>query len=224
MPSRHTPAPPMHDGSKPPVTGNEAPIPTAVGALRVALGQLGRAIERLSDAQYARADDAPLDGTIGGHTRHCLDHVRALIAAAEHEGDEDGSGGLIDYDERARGTAIETDRAAALRAVEELGRGLTRMGGAGDRALSLRATIAADGANAGAWSTLGREAVFVLSHTVHHQAIIAGLIRWQGGEVEPGFGFAASTLRAGRDGREGAAGRGSGGGVEAGAGAGMERT
>jgi uncharacterized damage-inducible protein DinB len=45
-----------------------------------------------------------------------------------------------------------------------------------------------------AWSTLARELAFVLAHTVHHQAMIALLLEWQGIHLpSERFGLAPST-------------------------------
>ena len=44
-------------------------------------------------------------------------------------------------------------------------------------------------------STIERELKFLVSHTVHHYAIIALQLRHQGVEPGPEFGVAPSTLR-----------------------------
>jgi uncharacterized damage-inducible protein DinB len=43
-------------------------------------------------------------------------------------------------------------------------------------------------------TTVGRELVFVLSHTVHHNALIAVMARTLGVSVPDRFGYAPSTL------------------------------
>lgn len=157
----------------------------AVGALWEAMAQLCQAVRRLDDARYAAASGV-LGGTVGGHVRHCLDHIRALFEAART--------GVVDYDRRERGTAVETDRQAAVAAMSEAIDALAGLSAQNDGPVVVRSTVAADGAAVTTGSTLGREVVFALSHTVHHQAIIAGIIRSLGGEVEDGFGVAPATL------------------------------
>jgi hypothetical protein len=44
-------------------------------------------------------------------------------------------------------------------------------------------------------STVGRELQYLLSHTIHHYAIIGSILRAQGREPGPDFGVAPSTLR-----------------------------
>ena len=45
-------------------------------------------------------------------------------------------------------------------------------------------------------STLSRELQFLVSHTVHHDALIAAAARALGVATEPDFGIAPSTLKA----------------------------
>ena len=65
---------------------------------------------------------ATFGGSIGGHVRHCLDHVAALLDGLD--------GGVVDYEARERGTAAEGDPAAAAW-VAELDARLAAMGGGG---------------------------------------------------------------------------------------------
>src|SRR5262245_47482486 len=92
-----------------------APHPAAIPLVGV-LGQLAEVLSHLPPDDYARKPVGVVASSVGGHVRHCLDHVGALLAALE-------CGGL-DYDHRERGTDVETDRGAALallrRQVEQL--------------------------------------------------------------------------------------------------------
>src|SRR5687768_2196593 len=88
----------------------ELPAPTVTPLIRL-LEQYAQVLSRLTDEQYATKPVGPVDGSIGGHTRHCLDHVRALLAAAEN--------GVLNYDHRTRETQLEADRTFALRCIRE---------------------------------------------------------------------------------------------------------
>jgi uncharacterized damage-inducible protein DinB len=44
-------------------------------------------------------------------------------------------------------------------------------------------------------TTRRRELAFVISHTVHHQALIAVLVALAGGEIPEAFGLAPTTPR-----------------------------
>lgn len=161
----------------------------AVVGLDQVLAGVARLLRATTPAQY-RAVPENLPGvaaSIGGHTRHCLDHLRALLDGAES--------GTIDYDRRLRGTAIEADRDAALNELERLRQRLKqvpRAALAGE--VSVRCAVCADEAPRAYPSTLAREMVFVLSHTIHHNALLAVLAGHFGIAVPPDFGYAPSTL------------------------------
>jgi uncharacterized damage-inducible protein DinB len=55
------------------------------------------------------------------------------------------------------------------------------------------AQLAADGRTVVTSSTIGRELAFVISHTIHHSAIINVLLRQRHVSTPTGFGYAAST-------------------------------
>ncbi|MEL7059058.1 MAG: DinB family protein [Acidobacteriota bacterium] len=127
-------------------------------------------------------------GSAGAHLRHVLDYYRCFLGGLED--------GAVDYDARSRDRTVETDRGAASAAIAEIVERLDALSESTfDRALEIKV-------DAAAWrdsgrlthSTVGRELQFLLSHTVHHYALIAMLLRLQ--NVEPGdaFGVAPSTL------------------------------
>ena len=125
---------------------------------------------------------------IGPHIRHCLDFYEALLGG--------WSAGRVDYDRRARDPELEADPRAAVAAFDSVAARLTALpSDALDRGLR----VAADATDEQAprrWtrSSLGRELRFLLSHTIHHYALVALLLRQR--DIEPGsdFGVAPSTL------------------------------
>lgn len=156
-------------------------------ALSAALGQLAALLEALTDLQYADASPAAFSSSVGNHVRHCLDHVEALLVGAES--------GVIDYDARERGTVIETDRSAALAAVRRYQRQLhTLPPAAADMPIRLTTLLDPAAPPALVASTLGREFAFVLSHTIHHSALIGALTRTLGVEPPRYFGYAPATI------------------------------
>lgn len=143
-------------------------------------------LEALSDEQYAASPD-PECGAIGAHVRHCLDHVRALLSGAE--------AGLIDYDARERGTDIEQQRAAGLRETRALRDALMALSVDGmDAPLRVRVLVAATGPTITTASSLNRELVFVLSHTIHHHALMAVIARAHAVPLPENFGCAPATI------------------------------
>jgi uncharacterized damage-inducible protein DinB len=151
------------------------------------LGQGLDLIQRLTDEQYSTAPPTFYRGGVGAHFRHILDHYDSFL---------DGLGrGRIDYDARARDRSLETDRAAAVLKIREICRRLDDLED-GDGRRALEATLLCGDPGQLVWSptSVSRELQFLVSHTVHHYAVIAAILRPQG--VEPGddFGVAPSTL------------------------------
>jgi uncharacterized damage-inducible protein DinB len=157
-------------------------------ALAASLGELAALLEGATDVDYLSKPSAGVSGSVGAHVRHCLDHVEAVL---------DGTtGAWMTYDERRRDTPVEHDRALGVatlrRAVERLSRMPARPA---DEPLTLEALLDRDGLRVQVRSSLGRELVFVLQHTLHHQALIALLLAGRGLLVPPLFGYAPSTKK-----------------------------
>ncbi len=112
-------------------------VPVAVRRLVAVLHQLSDLSESLTDEQFTRVPGGAVSSTIGGHVRHNLDHVDALLVGLRT--------GRSDYDRRDR-------------------------------------------------STPDRERAFVLSHIVHHNALIAVIVRLVGAEPPADFGYAPFTV------------------------------
>src|SRR5262245_52998395 len=129
-----------------------APLQSLAGLLH----ELGRLIDGLDDVEYAMPAPGRSSGGIGGHVRHCLDHVRALIAAAYT--------GVCAYDRRARNTDIERNRGAARRAATNLATVVERLDPSLlERDVLVETQIDHGGTMITTRSTLARELVFVMS-------------------------------------------------------------
>jgi uncharacterized damage-inducible protein DinB len=146
-------------------------------------------IERLTDDQFAVPPSAFQRGGVGPHFRHILDHYDCFLDGLER--------GRVDYDARHRDARTERERSVALARIAEICR---RLRGLDPRLASapIQATLlcAEPPGTRPLWSATSvvRELQFLASHTVHHYAVIAAMLRPQG--VEPGadFGVAPSTL------------------------------
>jgi uncharacterized damage-inducible protein DinB len=151
------------------------------------LGQLHDVLDRLTDEQYARKPVGQITSSIGGHVRHCLDHVRELLRLADgHE---------LDYDRRERGTDVEARRSAALNLIAELSEQLVDLpADAPDRTVFVSTMLACDQPPLVVSSSFAREFAFVLSHTIHHHALIGVMVKTLGGWLPEKFGYAPSTL------------------------------
>ena len=127
------------------------------------LDDLTAVLLQLSSEVYTAKPFPHVSGSIGEHVRHILDHVAAFATARPH--------GAMTYDTRERGTSVETDLGAALRTILRL---KAMLSGMTDEHLA--APVA-----------------FVVSHTIHHQGLIAVLLAITGVDAPDAFGLAPST-------------------------------
>lgn len=149
--------------------------------LREGLALLGR----LSDAQYAGDSALFGRGGVGAHVRHVLDHYACFL---------DGlAAGLVDYDSRERERDVETDRELAVGRLERTLAALEGLEEPPERTLEV--TVDAGSGALRATSSVARELQFLASHTVHHFALVAAMLRAVGCEPGRDFGVAPSTLR-----------------------------
>lgn len=165
----------------------QRPEPPAVRPLIGLLRQLYDLVEAMSNEAYTRNPVGVVRSSVGGHVRHNLDHVEALLRGLRT--------GEIDYDRRDRGTDVERDRLAAAAAILRLERELAEFPWhEAPAAVRLTALTAPDLPPVVSATSPGREVAFVVSHTVHHNAIIGIMAELLGAEPPAEFGYAPSTV------------------------------
>lgn len=161
--------------------------PAAVRPLVGLLRQLSDLIETLTDDEYTRKPVGIVESSIGGHVRHNLDHIAALLRGLPT--------GRLSYDHRDRGTDVECDRLAALEAILRLEDELLAF--AWDempQRVVLESLVSPDLPPVVTVTSPERELAFVVSHTIHHNALIRVMVKLLGGDVPADFGYAPSTL------------------------------
>jgi len=143
-------------------------------------------IKNMQDSVYQRSSATIFNSNIGSHVRHNLDHYTSFLAGLEC--------GNINYDNRQRDLLIETDRNAAISLIDKI---CSRLEGLQKPTKTLQLWISRDGSSKGEWinTSIARELEFLMSHTIHHYAIITIMCRLEGLSVEKNFGVAPSTLR-----------------------------
>ncbi len=151
-----------------------------------------RLLRHVSTGDFTHRLEACFHSSIGGHLRHNIDHYLRF---------RDGlAAGRIDYDSRERDERIETDAEYATDKLQEVAGFLA---GIPVDALEKPVQVKMDsGTRVGeseseAWvkSSVGRELQFLLSHSVHHYALIAVICNLLDVQLEDGFGYAPSTLK-----------------------------
>ena len=142
----------------------------------------------LPAAEYTRPAGVCFNGAIGMHLRHLLDHYFGFLAAM-------GDGLRVDYEARAREPRIEADIAFARELIRDVSKRLAELDGRDlDAPMKVRLEIG-DGPQQWSDSSPSRELAFLVSHTVHHCALIGVICRANGVPVPEDFGVAPSTLR-----------------------------
>lgn len=155
-----------------------------VGVLEQGLALL----ERLDDRLYNDTARLPVRSGAGSHFRHCLDFYHAFLKGVER--------GRVNYHRRERDTPVERDRACAAAKIVIIIEGLCALAELpGDTRLQVGPEDSDPDLTDG-WceSTLARELQFLFSHTLHHYALVALVLRLQGFEPGEEFGVAPSTL------------------------------
>jgi hypothetical protein len=146
-------------------------------------------LARVEPCLYAAAGPRPGWGGAGSHVRHCLDFYACFLAGLP--------AGRIDYNARERNEMVAKDPAAARALIERVTDALEALPArSAVAAVRVRAEGAGDPADPASWSrsTVARELQFLVSHTIHHYALVAMTLRLRGFEPGEEFGVAPSTL------------------------------
>lgn len=139
-------------------------------------------LERLDDRTYTHVEAPTFTSSIGAQVRHCLDFYQCFLTGIKN--------GKVDYDLRERDESSERSRAHAIERITAAAERLWKLSFAEDQATLW---VKQDSPY---WSTssLRRELQFLLSHLVHHQALVVVMLRVQGFVPNEDLGVAPATL------------------------------
>lgn len=146
-------------------------------------------LNSLRDEDYTRKLHAVFASTVGCHYRHCLDHFQSLLQGLD--ADE------INYDHRQRNPRIENDRAFALAETKRILQAFASISRPFlECPINVRSKVNYE-LNAAPLigSTVGRELMYAVAHTIHHYALIAVICAVLEIPVPAEFGVAPSTLQ-----------------------------
>ena len=146
-------------------------------------------LERLSPAIYRVSPHGLEPQRASAHFRHIIEFYECLLdgRAMSH----------VDYGSRRRDPDLERDPRGASARIRGI---VERLTDATDLRFDSVLWVRMENADAFGgpatflMSSVGREIQTLASHTVHHFALIAMILRLHGLELDPGFGVAPSTL------------------------------
>ena len=146
-------------------------------------------LRQIDNEKYTRKLPMAFNSAIGGHYRHCLDHFQSLL----HGLDADE----VNYDHRDRDPRIENDREFALVETQRILRACQSIPAPFlGCAVNVRSQVNYEIDQAPLiGSTVGRELMYAVAHTIHHYALIAVMCGLLDVPVPEGFGVAPSTLK-----------------------------
>jgi uncharacterized damage-inducible protein DinB len=149
----------------------------------LAINQLIDLLHHLPTGVYHQSLKQLHEHSIGQHTRHVVEFYDCLLNNLDNE--------AINYDARQRDLRIETDRFFAINCLENMVKILSQQ--KLDRPLNLYS----DTFGGAILSSLSRELVYMVEHTIHHLAIIKiGLNEaFPTIALSDDFGVAPSTLK-----------------------------
>lgn len=132
--------------------------------------------------------DTAKGASIGAHIRHILDRFHCFFAGL--------SDASIDYDARKRDPEIEQNLGAAMFALTSIARRIESLQQQPfcNEALTVKESVLPTSPAIGITSTVERELMALITHSIHHLAIIALLARSFGHPVDEDFGKAPSTI------------------------------
>jgi uncharacterized damage-inducible protein DinB len=145
-----------------------------------ALREAQKLLEGMDDCTFTQVQTPTFTSSIGAQLRHCLDFYQCFLRGIKNN--------KVDYDCRERDEATEQNRAHAIARVEQTTTSLWKL-------TDDQATLWVK-QDSPYWSTssLRRELQFLLSHLVHHQALVAAMLRVQGFVPNEDIGVAPATL------------------------------
>lgn len=148
--------------------------------------QLKQILTQLRAEQYAQKLELLNSSTVGQHVRHVLEFYCCLSDGLQS--------GVVDYDRRKRNLSIESDPGYAIQILQDLEH---RFCSAALENVLLQHEIEYNGNVIKVASSLSRELVYLIEHSIHHYAIIQIALKHDFPQVQipSGFGVAYSTIK-----------------------------
>jgi hypothetical protein len=173
------------------VPGALSPVAALCQYNRALLLQGFELIDRLQTEAHASFNYAK---AVGPHLRHVIEHYQALLDTLAN-----ANSSCVDYDARSRALDVQSQSAVTQQRLQSLMQDLNAMAADPGLRLDTPLTTRLQAGPAGEMAlevltTLGRELLFVASHSTHHYALLAHYCEAAGVSVGVDFGKAPSTV------------------------------
>ena len=146
-----------------------------------ALGELSDLLSQLSNEDYTNPCHGFSNATIGEHSRHIIEMFQCLESQYDSQ--------TINYDQRKRDYATQTDKQIAQQIIREVLDQIDKP----NKNLELQQSI--EGEQICITTNYYRELVYNLEHCIHHQALIkVAVLQMPHLVVDDNFGVARSTI------------------------------
>ena len=146
------------------------------------LSELQALLKQIDATTYSASFEELSNATIGQHIRHIIELFQCMINGYD--------AALIDYDNRKRDRTLEENPEAALKAIDAIILKVAKE----DKAMKV-SYILHNNTKSELYSSYYRELLYNLEHSIHHQAIIKGVLKnLPNIQLHENFGVAPSTI------------------------------
>lgn len=151
-------------------------------SIHQSLSQLENILIQINDTEYTQAIEILNGQTIGKHVRHIVEFFQCLLIADD----------VVCFDNRKREVLIENSTIYTLDRIKSIKQKIEYLDF--NQPIILRQLIADDVIEV--QSTIGRELIYCIDHSIHHFAIIKMVLRsdFPYISISEDFGIAYSTL------------------------------
>lgn len=148
--------------------------------------QSNQLLSVVSQSDYIIASEG--NSSIGAHMRHILDRFHCFFAGLQDA--------CVDYDDRKRDKAIENSVEATSFALASVAKQIGNLNLAefAQKNIAVRESVYHQGPAIAISSTVDRELMGLITHSIHHLAIIAIIAKSFGYAMDGDFGKAPSTI------------------------------
>ena len=146
------------------------------------LTALQEVLSQSDDQEYLEVSKPAFQSSLGQHARHIVEHYQCFFSQLKDQKS-------LNYDLRCRDPRLEVDRQFCLQQIDQMIKMLNKF-----QTLDFDLQLSDDYSQYEARSSLCRELMFLVSHTEHHNAMIAAMKRLSGCAVDEKFGVANATL------------------------------